>query len=326
MQNRRTAMIKIAALSLTPWAAKASTADEYPEKLIRIINPYAAGSSVDVIGRMIGDKLSSAWKQPVIVESKPGAGGTLGAAAVAKAPADGYTLFVSVSTPLTVAPWVFKKLPYDPTADLVPVFGITSGGLSLVVRKDFPARTLQDFIAYAKANPGQIQYGSAGIASPQHLSAELFQSKTGVKLVHVPYQGAVPAMSDLIGGHVDVMFDAVQHVLPHVRASKIHPLAMLRPQRSPVLPDLPTAREQGVEGVETPGSVSIYAPANTPPAILAKLETTIRQLMEDEATKKRLLDMGMTNNYVSAVEMADILKSERELYRQVTKAAKIDPQ
>lgn len=326
MQTRRTTLNYLALLGLTPLGAMATNADIYPDKVIRLVNPYAAGSSVDIVGRMIGERLTSVWKQPVVVESRTGAGGTVGASVVARAPADGYTLFVSVSTPLTVAPWVFKRLPYDPVKDLVPVFGITSGGLSLVVRKDFPAKNLKEFVAYLKANPGQVRYGSAGIASPQHLSAELFQSKTGTKMIHVPYQGAVPAMTDMIGGHVDVMFDAVQHVLPHVRAGKINGLAMLRAQRSPVLPDLPTAREQGVEGVETPGSVSIYAPGNTPPAILAKLESTIMETMNHEPTKRRLLEMGMTNQFVSGKEMGELLKQERELYRQVVSDAKIEPQ
>lgn len=326
MQTRRTALNYLALLGLTPLGAMATNADTYPDKMIRLVNPYAAGSSVDIVGRMIGERLTSVWKQPVVVESRTGAGGTVGASVVTRAPADGYTLFVSVSTPLTVAPWVFKRLPYDPVKDLVPVFGITSGGLSLVVRKDFPAKNLKEFVAYLKANPGQVRYGTAGIASPQHLSGELFQSKTGTKMIHVPYQGAVPAMTDMIGGHVDVMFDAVQHVLPHVRAGKINGLAMLRAQRSPVLPDLPTAREQGIEGVETPGSVSIYAPGNTPPAILAKLESTILATMNHEPTKRRLLEMGMTNQFVSGKEMTELLKQERELYRQVVSAAKIEPQ
>ncbi|MDX3907454.1 MAG: tripartite tricarboxylate transporter substrate binding protein [Pigmentiphaga sp.] len=327
-RNRRRAVLGITGLAtgLLPGWGNAASAHDYPSRAIRLINPYAVGSPVDVVARIIAQKLDAAWKQPAVVESRTGAGGTVGAAFVAKSAADGYTLLVSVPTPLTVAPWLFNKLPYDPKTDLVPVWGVLSGGLALVVRKDFPANNLEEFIAYVKAHPNEVRCGSAGIASPQHLAAELFMSRTGTRMIHVPYQGAVPAMTELIGGTLDVMYDAIGHVTPYVRSGKIKALAMLRPKRSPSLPDLPTGAEQGLTGVEPPGSVGIYAPRGTPAEILQRLEATVAKGMDDQETKQKLLDMGMTIDYVQGKEFADLIVRERELFGDIIKAAGISPQ
>lgn len=315
----------VVAMSVSGGAAMAAEAD-YPNKPIRLVNPYPPGSPVEMLGRLVSEQLHKEWGQPVLVESRAGAGGTIGTAYVAKAPADGYTLLVSVPTPLTVAPWTFKTLPYDPTQDVRPVWGVESGGLVMVVNNAFPAKTLAEFLEYAKANPGKVDYGSAGTGSPQHLAAELFMLKSETSLNHVPFQGAAPALVNLMGGHVDVMFDSITNVLPHIQDGKLTALALLRPARAPMLPEVPTIAEAGVPGAEAPGSVGIFAPKGIPAEVLTKLEQTLARLMEQPAMVERLLQTGMSDQFLAGEQYAERVRQERELFGTIAKAAGIDPQ
>ncbi len=321
--QRRHLLLGAAALAL-PGIGMAQ--EPYPNKPIRLINPYPAGSPVEMVGRLVADRLRAEWGQPVIVESRAGAGGTVGTNFVAKAPADGYTLLVSVPSVLTVAPWTFKNLPYDPVKDMVPVWGVQSGGVVMVARQSLPVKTVQEFIAYAKANPGKVNYATAGQSSPQHLAGELFMLRTGVKMAHVPFQGAAPALNALLGGHVDVMFDSIINVLPHIRADKVRALALLRPVRSPALPDLPTIGEAGVANANSPGSIGIYAPAGMPPELLTRWEQTLSRVMSEKKTADQLVQSGTSNEFLVGATYAQRLAEEREFFGQVIKAAGVQPQ
>ena len=307
-------------------ALPAVAADDYPTKPIRLINPFPAGSPVELVGRLAGERLRAEWGQPVVIESRTGAGGTVGAGYVAKAPADGYTLLVSVPTFLTVAPWTYKSLPYDAVRDFIPVWAVESGGIVMVVRPSLPVKTVHEFIAYAKANPGKVNYGTAGSGSPQHLAGELFMLRTGAQMIHVPFQGAAPALNNLLGGHIDVMFDSISNVLPHVRADKVRALALLRPRRSPVLPDLPTMAEAGVANADAQGSIGIFAPHGTPPEILAKLEQTLARLMSEPKTMDLMVQAGTSRDFLVGKEYAQRLIEERELFGRIIKEAGIAAQ
>lgn len=318
------AAVVACAVSALPLPALAQA--DYPNKPIRLINPYPPGSPVEMVGRLVGERLRQEWGQPVLVESRAGAGGTVGTNYVAKSPADGYTLLVSVPSVLTVAPWTFNKLPYDPVKDMLPVWGVESGGIVMVARNDLPVRSVKDFLAHVKANPGKVNYGSAGISSPQHLAAELFMLRTGVKMNHVPFQGAAPALNNLLGGHIDVMFDSITNVLPHIRAERVRALALLRPRRSPALPDLPTIGEAGVGNANQPGSIGVYAPSGTPPEILAKWEQTLSRVMADPKTVELLIQAGTSNESLVGKEYAQRLVEEREFFGKVIREAGVPAQ
>ncbi len=213
----------------------------YPDQPIRIINPFPSGSPVDVIGRLIADRLEKALGQPVLVESKSGAGGTLGANYIAKSPPDGYTLLVTTGSTLATAPALYRSLPYDPIADFAPIWAVKSSGQVVVVNPALPVTSLQELVQYTKAHKGEVSYASSGFGTVQHLAGELFVAHTGAPLTHIPYRGGAPATNDLIGGHIQVMFDAIGNTLQNIQAGKLRALAVLRAQRARVLPDVPTA-------------------------------------------------------------------------------------
>lgn len=323
---RRRDLLGLATVGSVVCALPAWAQSDYPNKPIRLINPYPAGSPVEMVGRLVGERLRQEWNQPVVVESRTGAGGTVGTNFVAKAPADGYTLLVSVPSVLTVAPWTFSKLPYDPVKDIVPVWGVESGGIVMVVRNSLPAKSVKEFLAYAQANQGKVNYGSAGISSPQHLAAELFMLRTKAKMNHVPFQGAAPALNNLLGGHIDVMFDSISNVLPHIKADKVRGLALLRPKRSPVLPELPTIAEAGVANTNQPGSIGIYAPSGTPSDILGKWEQTLSRVMADPRTVEQLIQAGTSDEFLVGREYAQRLADEREFFGKVVREAGVPPQ
>lgn len=324
--NRRQMLTAAALAACGASPLPAFAAGTYPDKPIRLINPYPPGSPVELLGRMVGERLRHEWGQPVLVESRTGAGGTVGTNFVAKQPADGYTMLVSVPSVLTVAPWTFSKLPYDPAKDMVPVWGVESGGIVMVVRDNLPAKSVKEFLAYAQANAGKVNYGSAGISSPQHLAAELFMLRSGVKMNHVPFQGAAPALNNLMGGHVDVMFDSISNVLPHVNGGKVRALALLRPRRSPVLTELPTMEEAGVKNASAPGSIGIYAAAGTPREILDKWEQTLSRTMTDPKTVEQLIKIGTSDEFLVGKQYAQRLVEEREFFGKIIREAGVPAQ
>ncbi len=297
----------------------------YPEKPIRIINPFPPGSPVDFIGRLAAERLQRAWGKPVLVESRSGAGGTIGADYVAKSPPDGYTLLVTTPSTLAVAPSLYKVLPYEPLRDFAPIWSITSSGLVVVVNPKVPAHNLSEFIQYVKANPGKVAYASSGVGTTQHLAGEAFKARTGLDILHVPYKGGAPASADLMSGQVQVMFDAVTNVMGAVKDGRLRALAVLRAKCSRALPDVPTAAEQGVTGVEQPGWVGIFAPAATPPDVVAKLVSTLTHEMAEPDVVARMAASG-NDTPVSGAQLGRQLAEETKLFAAIVKRAGIQPE
>jgi tripartite-type tricarboxylate transporter receptor subunit TctC len=262
----------------------------------------------------------------VLLESRTGAGGTLGANFVAKSAPDGYTLLVTTPSTIAVAPSLYKTLPYDPVREFVGIWSVMSAGLVVVVNPKVPATNLAELLAYAKANPGKLAYASSGVGTTQHLAAELFKTRTGADLLHVPYKGGAPASADLMAGHVQVMFDALSNVRQAVLDGRLRALAVLRGKRARALPDVPTAAEAGVNNVEQPGWVGVFAPSATPPDILKKLVSTTVKEMADPDVVARLMGAGNDNEYVVGDALTKKLAEDNLLFAEIVKRAGIQPE
>jgi tripartite-type tricarboxylate transporter receptor subunit TctC len=298
----------------------------YPERTIKIVNPFSPGSPVDFVGRLIARKLEAAWGQPVLVEVRSGAGGTIGANFVAKSPPDGYTLLVTSPSTLTSAPVLVKGLPYDPLKDFAPIWAVHSGGLVVVVNPSLPVNTLGELVQYARERPNRLSFASTGHGTTQHLAAELFMARTGVRLVHVPYRGGPAGNTDLIAGHVQVMFDSLSNTYQAIQTGKLRGLALLRPKRSSLLPEVPTAIEAGVAGVDMVGFLGLFAPAGTPQDILDKLSGTLGPAMSDPETTERLIAGGNENEFMLGGVLAKRVADEMNLFAEIAEKAGIKPQ
>ncbi|MEO8136086.1 MAG: tripartite tricarboxylate transporter substrate binding protein [Betaproteobacteria bacterium] len=304
----------------TTWAAAAllaviagSAAAQYPNKPIHIVVPSAPGDGSDLTARLISDKLAAALGQPVIVENKLGAGGVVGTEYAARQPADGYTLIMANAGSHAINAALYSKLSYDPARDFVAVALVSVSPNMMSVNPSLPVRTVGEFIAYAKANPGKINYASGGNGSSAHLSAELFKSMTGVQMNHVPYKGSTPALTDLIGGQVQVMIGNLPPMLPQVKAGKLRALAVTTAKRYPGLPDVPTVAESGLTGFETVAWFGLFAPAGTPRDIVLRLNREVNAIAGQPDMRERLLALGMepalgTPEDYTARQTADIAK------------------
>ncbi len=273
-------------------AGGVATADTWPSRPIRIVAPSTPGDAPDVIARLLAERLSGALGTQVIVENHPGAGGVVGSDIVAKAPADGYTLIIGNAGSHGINAAVYAKLPYDIQRDFVAVSEVAVSPNILVVNPQIPATNLQQFIAYAKARPGQLSYASGGNGSSAHMSMELFKSMAGVDLVHIPYKGSSPALTDVASGQVAAMFVNLPPALPLVKAGKLRPLAVTTRTRSPLLPDVPTVQESGLPNYETVAWFGILAPAATPKEIVVRLSTEIAKIVRTPEMRERLLSLG----------------------------------
>jgi len=313
------ATIVAGALALLAAGAHAQT---YPAKLIRWIVPFPPGGSTDLLARVVGQKLTESWGQTVVVENRGGAGGTVGAAEAAKATPDGYTLFMG-AIHHTIATSAYPKLPYDFQRDFAPITVVAIVPNVLVVNPSIPAKTVPELIAHAKANPGKLTYGSAGMGTAHHLIGEVFNSRAGVDILHVPYKGSAPAIADLIGGQVSIMYDTVASCLPHVKAGKIRALAVATAKRSSALPDVPTIAEAALPGFEVTTWFGALAPAKTPKELIAKLNAEIVKILAMPDVRKRLLDAGAEPVGNTPEQMAAQIKRETEEYAKVVKQAKI---
>ena len=311
----------------TLWVASGSLSAQptFPDRPIRIINPFPPGSPVDFIGRFAADRIERAWGQPVVGESRSGAGGTLGAAVVARAPADGYTMLVTTPSLIT-ATTLHRDLPYDPLRDLVPIWGVLSSGLVIVVNPVVPATTLQEFIAHVRRNPSQLSYATSGHGTTQHFGAELFLSRTALSMEHVPYRGGAPAATDLIAGHVQAMFDALSNQLPNIRDGRVRPLALMRDRRSPALPEVPTTAEAGVAGAEMPGWVGLFAPTGTPAPIRQRMIALLSAAMEEPAVRERMAGVGQEPDMTAGEEFAARVRRDASLFVDIARKAGIKPE
>jgi tripartite-type tricarboxylate transporter receptor subunit TctC len=274
----------LCALLISPASA------DYPDKVVRIIVPVAAGGGVDVMARLLAQRLSDRLGQQFIVENRAGAAGVIGAKSVIRSPADGYTLLYTPSSlSLTVA--VSKTAPYDVGKDLTPIVNVAISPYALAVKASLPAKTVGEFIAYAKANPNRLSYSSAGIGSASHLAAELFKSMAGIEMVHVPNKGMSPALVDLMGGHVDALFASVPALLTE-KSDNVRPIAMAEKKRSALMPDLPTISESGFSGFEVANWAGLLAPAGLDPAIVKKLHAEIIGILDTADMKERIKTLG----------------------------------
>ena len=289
-------------------------AQSYPEHAIKMIVPYPVGGSVDVLGRAVADKLQAALGQPVVADNRVGATGTIAHQMVATAAPDGYTIAVSGTSPLVLAPHQYKSLPYDPRKDFVYLACAGTTPFVLDVNPALPVKTVGELVAYAKANPGKLNFGSAGLGNSAHLSAELFKQVTGIDMVHVPYKGNSLAMTDLIGGQIQVLFDPVQTSLPQIRAGKVRPLAITSKTRFADLPDLPTVAESGFPSYEFVVWYAFIAPAATPAPVVAKLNAEINKVLREPEIKARFTALGANLTESTPAGCADFVRSELGLW------------
>jgi tripartite-type tricarboxylate transporter receptor subunit TctC len=298
----------------------------YPERPVRLVVPVAPGGAVDVVGRIVGQKLSVLLGQNVIIDNRAGANYIIGTEIVARSAPDGYTLLTTAGAH-TINPAVYRKLPYDALRDFAPISHIAnSGGLVIVVHPSFPARSLQELIDMARANPGKISYGSAGHGNLTHIAGEMFQVMAGVKLNHVPYKSAGPAINDLLGGQIPLMFGPSPAVMPMVQAGRLRPLAFTGLKRSTQLPSLPTVDELGIKGYEATGWYGIYGPRDTPKAIVDRLSTAVRQLVQMPDTRERFAALNLEPIGSSPEEFAQFLKQDLQKYAEIAAKAGIQPQ
>ena len=317
-------LTRLLAVLLTASCTGAALAQTYPVKPVRIIVAFAPGTTSDILGRMFADKLTQAMGQPFLVENRTGAGGTIGAEAVAKAAADGYTLLLSTAA-LPVSAHVYPGLRYDTAKDFASVIVISHSPLLLAANLDFAPKSLQELLAYARSNPGKVSFGSAGIGTSHHLTGEKLKLDTGIDMVHVPYKGSGPAHIDLMGGQIQLMFDNIVALLPLVKAGRVRALAVSSAKRHVLLPDVPSIQEGGVRGFETVAWFGLVAPLGTPREILNRLNAEVVKAMQLADVRQRLIDGG-SDIIGGSPEAADrFLRDEIEKWGTVVRAAKVTP-
>jgi tripartite-type tricarboxylate transporter receptor subunit TctC len=317
--------ILLAAVWLIAAPAIAADAQSYPSKPIRIIVPFPPGGISDVMSRVFGQKFTETWNQPVIIENRTGAGGNIGAEIVAKSPPDGYTLVMGSIGTHAVNVSLFSKLAYDPVRDFAPVALVIEADGLLVLHPSVPVKTVRELIALTRARPGQLAYASAGNGTASHLAGELFKSMAKIDLVHVPYKGNVPAISDLVGGQTSMLFATLPTVLPLAKAGKLHALAVTGAQRNPAVPDVPTMADT-LPGFEVTNWIALFAPAGTAADIVAKLNTEIMRIMRLPDVQSRLVNEGAKFTPNTPNEFAAFVKSEITKWGKVIKdsGARVD--
>jgi tripartite-type tricarboxylate transporter receptor subunit TctC len=296
-------------------------AEPYPAKPIRFVVPYPAGGPLDTVARLLAQKVTQSTRQPVIVDNKPGAGGNIGADAVAKAAPDGYTILMGAVATHAINPTLYASIPYDPIRDFAPVTQVASTPNVLVVHPSIPASNVQEFIAYAKANPGKLNFGSGSTGSAGHLAGELFKTMAGVDMTHVPYKGAAPAMQDLIGGQIQLMFDNLASSLTQVRAGKVKALAVTTSKRTALAPELPTIAESGLPGFDISTWFGIFVPAGTGREVVEKLHGEFARALAAPDVRERMLNLGAEPVGSAPAEFAAYIRSEADKYARVIKAS-----
>ena len=316
--TRRTllASLAVAAAGALPLGA---LAQNFPTKPITIIVPFSAGGTTDILARIVGQGLTTELGQSVVVDNKPGAGGKIGGSLAAKAAADGYTLFMGTVGTHAINQSLYKKMPFDPVKDFAPLSRVATVPNLLVAHPSQPFKTVKEMIAYAKANPGKITFGSPGSGASPHVSGELFKSMTGTDLLHIPYKGSAPAMTDLLGGQTSVMFDNMPSAIQHVRSGKLRPIAVTTAKRSPELPDVPTIAEAGVPGYEATSWFGMFAPAGTPKPVLDKLHAALIKVLNQADVKKKIAEQGGDVVAETPEQFAAFIQAESVKWGKVVK-------
>jgi tripartite-type tricarboxylate transporter receptor subunit TctC len=302
-------------------AAPGAFAQAYPSKPIRFVVPYPAGGPLDTVARLLGAKIAESMKQPVVVDNKPGAGGNIGADSVAKSAPDGYTILMGAVATHAINPSLYASMPYDAARDFLPVTQVASTPNVLVVNPSIPASTVAEFIAYAKANPGKLNFGSGSTGSAGHLAGELFDTMAGVKMVHVPYKGAGPAMQDLIGGQIQLMFDNLASSLGQIKAGRVKALAVTTAKRTSLAPDLPTISESGLPGFDVSTWFGIFVPAKTPQPIVDRLHAEFTRALAMPDVREKMLQLGAEPVGNRPQEFAAYIRSEADKYAKLVKAS-----
>jgi tripartite-type tricarboxylate transporter receptor subunit TctC len=304
----------------------AAFAQAWPTKPLKMIVPFPPGGAVDILGRAISQKLSDATGQPVVVDNRAGAGGAVGSEAAAKSPNDGYTLLMGSTSTISINPALVSKPTYDPQHDFTPVSQVAFVPHMLVASMAVPVANLREFIAYAKANPGKLNYASAGNGTPHHIAAEMFKQLAGVEMVHVPYKGTGPAINDLLAGQISFMSVEVLAALPHVRAGKLRALGMATANRSEVAPEIPTVAEAGLPGFEVTAWYGVFAPAGSPPAAVQRVAAEVAKAVREADFRERLANLGATPVGSNPEEFAKFLRVENVRWANAVKAsgAKLD--
>jgi tripartite-type tricarboxylate transporter receptor subunit TctC len=322
MKLAQSFLLDIAGALFALLAATAVQAEDYPTRPITLIAPWPAGGAVDALCRALAPGLSDRLGKSVVVENRPGAGSTLGTAAAAKAAPDGYTLVMAGSGSLAISATLYKKLPYDPTKDFAPISLIGSIPFVLVVNPSLPVKSVPELVAYAKEHPGTLSYGSGGPGSPHHLYAELLKSMTGIQMTHVPYKGSAPALTDVVAGHIQLMFSDTIPSLPMIAAGKVRALGVSSAARLPSAPDIPPLAEAGVPGFDAAGWGMIVAPIGTPKEIVVKLHAALDAVMAVPDVQQQIIRLGMVPAASASPEkLQDFINSEMTRWAKVVQQA-----
>jgi tripartite-type tricarboxylate transporter receptor subunit TctC len=319
------ALLRGLVLAASVLAIQAVQAQAYPSRPIRLVVPFPPGGSADILGRALAQRLGDGLGQSVVVENRPGAGTAIAAELVAKAAPDGYTLMLGTVSSHAINPALNPKLPFDPLRDFTPIAPVASIPFALLVHPSVPARTLPEFIGYARSKPGKLDYSSAGSGTSNHLAGELFEAMTGTYMVHIPYRGSAPALQDLIAGRVSVMFDLVLTAAPHVRSGAVRGLAVTGAKRSAALPDLPTIAESGLSGYEVSAWFGVFGPAGLPRPVVDRLNAEIARALAASDLQQRLASQGAETLAGSPDEFAAYLKAEIAKWGKVVRDAGIRP-
>ncbi len=312
----------VSSVSMLFAISSGAQAQTYPNRAVRLIVPFAAGGSTDIIGRTVGQKLNEMWGQPVLVDNRPGGSTVIGTDAVAKAAPDGYTLLITPA-PFTIVPSLIAKLPYDPARDFEPITLINTTPLVIVVHPGVPAKSIKELIALAKSRPGTLNYGSSGAGGSNHLAGELFNAMAGVKMVHIPYKGNAPALADLVGGHVDAVFNGLTSAMPLIKSGRLRALAVTSLARAGALPDMPTLDELGLWGFQAVAWNGLTAPARTPKEVIARLNADVIKVVRSAELAERLKAEGSDPVGNSPAQYAAFLRDEIAKWAKVIKQAGI---
>ncbi len=299
-------------------------ADDYPSRPITIVVPYTPGGSTEILARILAQHLGPRLGQSVIVEDKPGAGTVIGATAVAKSAPDGYTLLMATPTPLAINVKVHKQLPYDPATDFVPLVMVAQAPFVLIVNPSLPVHSVKELVAFAKQNPGKLSYGSGGVGAPHHLYAELLKSMTGIRMTHVPYKGSLPALNDVVAGHIDLMFCDIPPAIGMIKTGRVRVLGVSTKARVAAFPDVPPIDQAGVPGFDVAGWFMVVAPAQTPAAVVAKLHGEMKAVLATPEVKAQIAKLSLVPlDSPSVEEMKAFVKSEIARWAKVVEAAGI---
>ncbi len=293
----------------------------YPDKPIKIIIGFPAGGPLDAHIRLLVDKLQNTLGQPIIIDFKSGAGGAVGAQFVAQSPADGYTLLLANTGTMVINPAIYTKSPYDTLKDFQPIARTAQQPLALIVNNDVPVQTLKQLIAYAKAHPGKLNYGSAGNGGISHLVPEMLKTETGIFMVHIPFKGSAPAFTDLIAGHVQFMAESVPQAANYAKQGKVRALAVTSAKRNPALPNVPTVLETGVANLEVVGFYGVLAPKGTPPELVNRLSQAFKETLDSPEVQKKMIDQGADPAYMSAEQFTRYLTAEMPRWENAVKQA-----